>query len=61
MAKHQMDNWTTQSISKETARLTGELAGLITERDHRLRRCSKHEAIHQAVAEMIERLKKRKR
>ena len=60
MAKHQMADWTTLSISKQTGELADELARLITKRDQRLRRCSKHEAIHQAVVEMIQRLKKKR-
>lgn len=59
-SKHPMEQWTTQSLSKETARLVEELADVITEQEKRFTRCSKHEAIHKAVAEMITRLKKKR-
>ncbi len=60
MARHPMDGWTTQSVSKATAKLIEELADLITARDKRFTKCSKHEAIHEAVSDMVARLKKRR-
>ena len=59
MARHQMEGWTTQSISKETAKLVEELADLITAMEKRFTKCSKHEAVYKAVADMVQRLKKR--
>ena len=60
MAKHQMDNWTTQSISKETAKLIEVLADRITEQEGRFTKCSKHEAVYRAVSDMVRRLKKKR-
>ena len=44
---------TTITVSPDTATLVEQLAGLIQQRDGRLSRVSKHEAVHQAVARMI--------
>ena len=55
-----MHDWTTQSLSKETASLVEELARLITVKEGRLTRCSKHEAVHKAVTDMIKRLKRKR-
>ena len=61
MPSHPMDKWTTQSISQDTAKRVAELAKLVTTKEGRFTKCSKHEAIHMAVIEMIARLKKKPR
>lgn len=58
--KHSMDDWTTQSISKETAKLIDELADLLTSKQDRMNQVSKHEAVYIAVRDMVRRLKKRR-
>ena len=54
------ENWTTLSVTRETKELVEELATLITEKEDRFRACSKHEAVHKAVSEMIKNLRRRK-
>ena len=56
-----MKGWTTQSLTDETAKMVQELAELITDREDRLRPCSKHEAIHKAVAAMLKQYKRGKK
>ncbi len=58
---NQQDIWTTISISKDTAKRITELARLVTTKEGRFTKCSKHEAIHLAVMDMITRLKKKPR
>ena len=58
--KHSMDDWTTQSISKETAKLIDELADLLTSKHDRMNQMSKHETVHIAVRDMVRRLKQRR-
>ena len=49
--------WSSLSIRRPTAKLIDELADLITQSENRLQRCTRYEAMHKAVVEMIERLK----
>ena len=48
---------TTVTISLETDRRVERLAALITKRNSRMTRCSKHEAVRQAVDQMLTQLK----
>lgn len=57
MGKTKSNQWTSQAITQATAKLVKELAELITDREDRLRPCSKHEAIHRAVKDSIQRYK----
>lgn len=41
-----MENWTTLSINKKTTKIVEQLAALITVKEGRPNKCSKHEAIH---------------
>ena len=53
--------WSSLSIRRPTAKLIDELAELITKSEGRLQKCTRYEAMHKAVAEMIERLKSQRR
>lgn len=53
--------WSSLSIRRPTAKLIDELAELITQSENRLQRCTRYEAMHKAVVEMIERLKSNRR
>ena len=61
MAKPRMENWPTFSINKKTTKLVEQLAALITVKEGRLNKCSKHEAIHKAATQMIGQLKRKGR
>ena len=56
-----MENWTTLSINKKTTKLVEQLAALITVKEGRPNKCSKHEAIHKAATRMIGQLKRKGR
>lgn len=49
--------WATLSIRRPTAKLIDQLARLIAESEGRLQKCTRYEAMHKAVEEMVERLK----
>ena len=53
--------WTTLSLRRQTAELIDELARLITKSEGRLQECPRYEAMHRAVAEMLERLKSKRK
>ena len=55
------DIWSSLSIRRPTAKLIDELAELITKSEDRLQKCTRYEAMHKAVVEMIERLKSNRR
>ena len=56
MRKNKYENWTSLAIRKETKKLIEELAKAITKKENRFTECSKHEAVHQAVSFMLNKL-----
>ena len=57
MAMDKYTDWTSLAIRRKTGRLINQLAAVITKRERRLARCSKSEAVHIAVCEILDRLK----
>lgn len=56
MRKNKYKDWTSLAIRKETGKLIDKLAKAITKREKRFTKCSKHEAVHQAVSIMLNKL-----
>ena len=56
MKKNKYEDWTSLAIRKETGKVIGELAKAITKKEKRFTKCSKHEAVHQAVSFMLHKL-----
>lgn len=56
MKKGKYEDWTSLAIRKETKKLIDELAKAITKKENRFTECSKHEAVHQAVSFMFNKL-----
>ena len=56
MRKNKYKDWTSLAIRKETGKLIDKLAETITKKEKRFTKCSKHEAVNQAVSFMLDKL-----
>jgi len=60
MKKNKYEAWTSMAIRKETGKVIDELAKAITKKEQRFTKCSKHEAVHQAVSSLLNKLSSEK-